>query len=192
MLQALASSLLPFPITTISFFHPSSHPKPCLPSPPPPVPAWPPAAPRLRLLLPALSGLAMVGPSSWVRAQQDPLPGAATRSSMQGAQVQIPGGTRGEPWVWNKARESFFSCPAVESTCEQDDLFLQRFITWQNLGGGFLQASSTFLTHKPKSCHISSPFSKAWGHEEKVTKFLETWRWGERVYFLPAKWSATT
>lgn len=116
-----------------------------------------------------------------------PTPCGCNTKFYAGGSGADPRGARGEPWVWNKARESFFSCPALESVCEQDDLFLQRFITWQNLGGGFLQASSTFLTHKPKSCHISSPFSKAWGHEEKVTKFLETWRWGERVYFLPAK-----
>lgn len=101
--------------------------------------------------------------------------------------MQTPGGLVGSSGCGIKLGRISFSCPALESACEQDDLFLQRFITWQNSGGGFLQASSTFLTHKPKSCHISSPFSKARGHEEKVTKFLETWSWGERVYFLPAK-----
>lgn len=68
----------------------------------------------------------------------------------------------------------FIICLDLVSAHEWDDFSLQRHITWQNLDGGFSQASNTFLTHKPKSCHISSSFSKAWGHEEKVTKFLET------------------
>lgn len=147
----------------------------------------------LGLLLPALPGPAVVGPSCWVGPHQDPTPwGCNTKFHAGGLRCRPQGGAHGEPWLWNKTREDFFSSPALESACEQDDLFLQRSITWQKLDRGLLQASSTFLTHKPKSCPISSPFSKAWGHEEKVTKFLEAWSCGERVYFLPVKWSAAT
>lgn len=46
----------------------------------------------------------------------------------------------GSPGCGIKLGRISSSCPALESACEQDDLFLQRFLTWQNLGGGFLQA----------------------------------------------------
>lgn len=178
----------PFPSLSPSLRHNFSLPLSSL-MPPQAFPSTPSSclALGLGLLLPALPGPAVVGPSCWVGPHQAHSLGLQHQVPCRGAQVQTPGGAHGEPWLRNKTREDFFSSPALESACDQDDLFLQRSITWQKLDRGLLQASSTFLTHKPKSCPISSPFSKAWGHEEKVTEFLEAWSWGERVYFLPVK-----
>lgn len=191
---SICSSLLPFAIIiTISkaqLFPPS-----LIPHPTPSLPIHPQLLPCPGARAAAASTARTCGGGTFLLGGTPPRPhslGLQHQVPCRGAQVQTPGGAHGEPWLWNKTREDFFSSPALESACEQDDLFLQRSITWQKLDRGLLQASSTFLTHKPKSCPISSPFSKAWGHEEKVTKFLEAWSCGERVYFLPVKWSAAT
>jgi len=64
------------------------------------------------------------------------------------------------------SRGFFLISPALVSTRKM--IFSSEAYNLAKIGCSFfLQASSTFLTHKPKTCHISIPFSKAWGHEKK-------------------------
>lgn len=98
-----------------------------------------------------------------------------------------------ELWNQKKRQEEFLEdffliSPALVSTRKM--IFSSEAYNLAKIGCSFfLQASSTFLTHKPKTCHISIPFSKAWGHEKKGHQI--SWSMGEkRAYFLPDKWLA--
>lgn len=153
LIQALVPSLLPFPITTSSkaqFLPPSPIPDPT------PSHVCPPLHPQLLPCPQQLrgSGCCCQHCRGWHggtflldKTPTRPTPWGCNTKFHAGGLRCRPQGVHGEPWVWNKTREDFFSCPALESACERDDLFIRRFITWQNLDGGFLQASSTFLTH---------------------------------------------